>query len=488
MQNKLINDIIVDNKASIKEAMRAIDQGSLGIAFLVDNHKKLSGIVTDGDVRRAVMKGTDIQDPVATIANKAMVVVNSRNLESDIEKLKTDNQVTGKIPLMGSLKIPVVDSKGRIENLVYLNYKKEVSFANATINPAILRQRIKTVVLLGGAGYLGSVLSRLLIKSGYKVRVLDNLTYGDSGIKDLYNNPSFEFKKGDVRNISDVVDAVKGAGAVIHLAAIVGDAASGINPQETIEINYLSAKSVAEACKVNQVNKLLFASTCSVYGASKNPSDKLSEESELNPVSLYAKTKLESEKGILSLADENFLPTIFRFATLFGVSPRMRFDLVVNIMTANALSSKTVTVFGGEQWRPNLSVTDAAKACLLWVQSPIQKTGGQIMNVGGDDLNMKIMDIAKLVQKTILGIAIDRKENEQDKRDYYVSFAKAKALLGFKPKKSIPAEVEGIKKLIEAKSITDTKDFQYSNYGFLVNSKTLQKKADDFSSAPRVKS
>jgi nucleoside-diphosphate-sugar epimerase len=466
MGNNEINKILVNKNSSIKETMRVIDRGGLGTAFIVDKNKKIFGVVTDGDIRGAILKGVDINDSIAVIANKNPVVIKKNYTESDFSKLKNSEYIKNKIPIRSSLKIPVLDENGKIKDIIFLYADGKKFFRPAEKELKIIKGNIKKILITGGAGYLGSILCRKLIKKGYKVIVLDNLTYGDEGIKDLYKNANFKFLKGDVRNITDVMNAIEGVDAAIHLAAIVGDPACQKNSRKTIEINYLATKSFAEACKFNQVNKFLFASTCSVYGASEKPDNKLKEDSSLNPVSLYAETKLESEKGILSLADENFSPTIFRFATLCGVSPRMRFDLVVNLLTAKALIDKEIQIFGGNQWRPSLEVSDAAEACLKWLELPIEKTREQIFNVGGDSQNYKIIQIGKIIKELIPEVRVEINRQDTDERNYRVSFDKASTLLNFKPQKTIEKSILEIINMIRSEEIKSFNEAKYNNYKF----------------------
>jgi len=471
MNKKNLNFLLVNKNSSIKETMRIIDRNGLGIAFVVDGKKKLFGVVTDGDIRRAILKGANIENPVEEITNKSPIFLKEKYIKEEISRLKNDKKIKDIIPLNGSLKIPLVNKNGRIKDFICICSDKNKNLYSLRDKSKLKKAGIKKVLLTGGAGYLGSVLCRKLLNKGYKVSVLDNLTYGEEGIRDLYKNKEFEFIKGDIRNISDVTEALKGIDAVIHLAAIVGDPASQWDPKKTIEINYLSTKAIAEACKYNQTNKFLFTSTCSVYGASKAPEDRLGEDSPLNPVSLYAETKLKSEEGILSLADENFSPTIFRFATLYGVSPRMRFDLVANTLTAKSLIEKKISIFGGNQWRPNLDVSDAAEACFKWLESPIEKSGGEIFNVGANDQNYKIIEIGKLIKKIIPKTEIKIEEGKDDLRDYNVSFDKISKILGFKTKKTITDAIFEMKKLLESKKIKDFNLPKYNNYRFLSETK-----------------
>lgn len=323
------------------------------------------------------------------------------------------------------------------------------------------------ILITGGAGYIGSVLSRELLKKGYTVRVLDNLTYGDEGIKDLLQEKNFEFKKGDIRDISAVADAVKGIDAVIHLAAIVGDQASALNPETTLEINYLATKTLAEACKYGKVQRFLFASTCSVYGASPNSETKLSEDASPNPLSLYAQTKLRSEQGIKELADSNFSPTILRLATVYGYSPRMRFDLVINTFIGQAFFDKKITIFGGSQWRPFVHVRDVAGAFMTCLESPLEKVKNQIFNVGSDSQNYTILTVADHIQNNIPNVKQEVIPT-QDQRDYVVSFKKIEKELGFQVNNSIDDAAKEIVSVLHQGTIGHYKEPRYSDYESLL--------------------
>ncbi|OGZ02858.1 MAG: hypothetical protein A2430_02000 [Candidatus Liptonbacteria bacterium RIFOXYC1_FULL_36_8] len=449
-----IKNLLIKNDSSIKEAMRVIDRGALGIAFIVNKENRLVGLVTDGNIRRALIKGIDIDSSVKKIANLDPLFIRNKKMNKKINRV---------IPLEKALCIPSLNSDYQIENvfLLYTNHNQN-EILSPIIKKYVVNRNVKKVLITGGAGYLGSVLSRLLLSHGYQVVVLDNLTYGNRGIKDI-TNKNFEFIKGDCRNISDITKATKEVDAVIHLAAIVGDPASSLNPKETIEINYLSTTTLAEACKFNQINRFLFISTCSVYGAQAG-SKKISENSPLNPVSIYAQTKIKSEHGILALADENFSPTIFRFATLFGLSPRMRFDLVINLFAAKAALNEKIEIFGGEQFRPFLGVSDAASACQAWLKTPIDKISGEIINIGFDNQNIKITDLGKIIKKNAPEAKIEIKKEVPDKRDYNVSFKKMRKLFRLKPSETISQAIKEMKNMVLKEKIKNINSPLYNNY------------------------
>lgn len=473
MKSDKLKKLLVNKDYSVKETMRVIDQGALSVAFVIEDGNKLFGLVTDGDIRGAILKGADIEDKIDKITNKNPII--KREGEEDLSRLNGEKVLVQDVhmamPAGGSIRVPIIDDKRNIKDIVFIYGGGQHGFRFKP-EPKSNDRNIRKALIIGGAGYLGSVLCRKLLDRGYKVKVLDNLTYDDEGIKDLYQDDNFEFLKGDIRNISDVVEAVKGVDAVIHLAAIVGDPASSLDTEETLEINYFATKSIIDICKYFQVNKFLFASTCSLYGASlntkiPNPKERLGEDYFLNPVSLYAQTKFISEKAIENLTDMNFSPTIFRFATLYGVSPRMRFDLVVNLLTAKALKDKKITIFGGEQWRPNLDVSDAALTCLKWVESPIKKTGGKIFNVGSNEQNYQIIKLGEIIKKSLPETEIEIKKEEGDIRNYNVSFNEISKVLGFKPEKTVEQAVIEIKKLIKSQKIKDFNSPKYNNHRFL---------------------
>ncbi len=418
---------------------------------MVNNKNKIIGVVTDGDIRRAILEGISINEKISRIMNR-----NPITLKVGQEPIFSE-EVFKIIPAGNSLKIPILDEDNRIKDLFFL-YPKEKQFS---ISSNIRKEHIKKVLVVGGAGYLGSILVRKLLERGYKVKILDALLYGEDGVLDLKKNKNLEFVKGDMRNIHDVVDAISGVDAVIHLAALVGDPACKSTPREAIELNYFSTKLLAEICKYNQINRFLFASTCSVYGASTGE-ELLNEDSQLNPVSLYAEMKINSEKALLEMADGNFSPTILRMPTLFGVSPRIRFDLVINLLTAKAIVDKNITVFGGQQWRPFLHLEDAAEAYILCLEAPIEKVNKKIYNVGSEINNYKIIDIANIIQKIVPDARITIDESNSDKRNYKISFERFKSAFNFEARKSVE---DGIKEVasLNPQILSDYGNPKYKN-------------------------
>jgi len=465
-----LKDICVEEKHSLKEAMKIIDHGGLRIAFVTDDEKRLAGVTTSGDIRKAILKGANLETRIKEIMNPSPIVINTDWSEKEIKTFLKKDDVRSRISDYGTIRIPVVDEKNKIVDILIATEDTAESYVKPSgkiKNKIEIDKPVKEVLIVGGAGYLGSVLCRKLLDRGYIVKVLDNLTYGDHGIKELYDHPRFKFFKGDIRDIEKVVEAAKESDAVIHLAGIVGDPASALDPLKTIEVNYLATKMLAEICKYSQINRFIFASTCSVYGASPTPDTKIDEKSPLNPVSLYAEMKLKSEQGILECVDENFSPTILRMATLYGLSKRMRFDLVVNILSIKALIDKKYYIFGGEQWRPNLHVDDAAEAYIKCLEAPIGTVRDKIFNVGSNEENYKIIEIGEKVKNLIPEAEMIIDENMVDERNYNVSFDKIAKELKYTTKLKIQDGIAEIIEQVEKGEFEDYTDHKYSNYKFL---------------------
>lgn len=322
----------------------------------------------------------------------------------------------------------------------------------------------KSVLVIGGAGYIGSALLPKLLGQGYKVRLLDLFIYGEEPIKDYMKHPRLEIIKTDFRQVDKIVEAVKGVSSVIHLGAIVGDPACALNEELTIEVNLMATKMIAEVCKGLRVSKFIFASTCSVYGASDSV---LNERSKLNPVSLYAKTKIACENVLREMADDEFAPVILRFSTIFGLSGRTRFDLVANLLTAKACFDKKITVFGGDQWRPFLHVDDAAESVFCALKAPMKKVNNQVFNVGGDKLNYTLGQLGETIAERVPDAELMEMGQDGDRRNYRVSFTKISRELGFVPKWTLAAGIEQVLTAIQAGHVTNYEESEFSNAKFL---------------------
>jgi len=317
---------------------------------------------------------------------------------------------------------------------------------------------MKIVTVLGGLGYIGSHLCKLLLDKDYEVRCLDVELFGWSHI-DLYEHPNFFHVQGDVRNSADL-SIIRGSDYVVHLAGLVGDPACSLDLDETWLHNVVSSNTIAEVCEYFEVKRLIYASSCSVYGAA--PSDIiLNEGSYLNPVSLYAKTKIKSEEVFLN----NFsgVTSIIRLATAFGFSKRMRFDLVVNAFTIRVLMGEPIQVHGGTQYRPFVHCYDAARAFLALIEKKEEEhINNEIFNICAE--NISIIDLAKKIQY-LLGGEIELVDVKEDDRNYKVSSSKAKWLLSYDPIYDLATGIEQMVTHIKKHGFSDWKsnDLYYNH-------------------------
>ncbi|MCI0550365.1 MAG: NAD-dependent epimerase/dehydratase family protein, partial [Anaerolineae bacterium] len=390
---------LIERHTSIKKAIQLIDRTNFDTALVVNEQGIYLGGIFINDLRRLLISGVNEEDEIGAYPVKYNYGISELAFK-DAGGLKT---VLSDMRLHGVKYVPILTVIGEIEDVVSVDDLEESKLKEDHQSRA--PEVAKRVLVVGGAGYLGSVLTRRLLARGYHVRVLDSFIYGKRSLEDLIPNDRLEVVEGDLRNIHTCVTSLEGVNASILLAAIVGDPASKVRPTDTIETNVLATQALASACKLQHINRFIYASTCSVYGVGEGVLD---ETTVLNPVSLYARTKIASEKIITSMGDEYFSPTILRMGTLYGYSPRMRFDLVVNTMTMKSFTQHKIAVFGGRQWRPLLSVDDAADAYIQCLEADIDDVGNQVFNVGSNDQNYQIDDIAHIISHSLGGIPIDR--------------------------------------------------------------------------------
>lgn len=323
---------------------------------------------------------------------------------------------------------------------------------------------MKRILVTGGAGYIGSILSRLLLKEGYKVKVLDILRFGGETIVELLNDQNFEFIKGDVRNDKDIKKALKDVDIIIHLAAIVGDPACAKEPELAKETNLVSTKKLYKVANEYAVQRFVFATTCSNYGKMKNPDTYIDEESELAPISLYAETKVASEIFLLNQLKENKTkPVCLRFSTVYGLSPRIRFDLTVNEFTKELALGRELVVFGEQFWRPYCHVEDLARSVFKVIEAPDEKVVFEVFNVGDTNENYQKQMLVDEILKQIPGGKVKYVHRDEDPRDYKVSFNKIKERLSFQITKTVPDGIKQIKKVIQEGFLNNPDDIKYRN-------------------------
>lgn len=322
---------------------------------------------------------------------------------------------------------------------------------------------MRKVLVTGAAGYIGSVLVRHLLEKHYLVRGLDILFFGGESLISIYNHPHFEFMKGDVRHIKTIEQALDGIADVVHLAAIVGDPACAGQPEVANQINWEASQLLFDYCNTGTINRFVFASTCSNYGKMKDDAF-VNEDSELRPVSLYAALKVKFEKYLLEAEiKDSFSPTALRFATVYGLSPRMRFDLTLNEFIREAALGKELEIYGEQFWRPYCHVEDVAGACIKVLETPIENVRRNVFNVGDTNENYSKKMIAEEILKIIPEAQIKYVHKDDDPRDYRVDFSKITNGLGFSITKNVSKGLMEMYIIVKDGVISDPYSKTYKN-------------------------
>ncbi len=307
--------------------------------------------------------------------------------------------------------------------------------------------KFKNILITGGAGYCGSVLTPQLLDLGHHITVYDILYYGSDFLP--LNNPNLKVVRGDIRDAEHMAREMVGVDAVLHLACISNDASFVLDEELSTSVNLDAFEPLVIAAKNAAVKRFIYASTSSVYGVSEAP--EVTEDHPLVPVTLYNKFKGMCEPLLFKHTDQNFVGVAFRPATVCGYGPRQRLDVSVNILTNHAINTGKITVFGGSQLRPNLHIQDYVDLCKLLLDAPDDKIANDVFNCGFQ--NMSIREIADVVKKVVEEEFPDRPELEivtapsDDIRSYHINSDKIKRVLGFQPKHTIE---EAVRELCQA--------------------------------------
>ena len=322
----------------------------------------------------------------------------------------------------------------------------------------------KNILIVGGAGYVGAVIIEELLRKNLNVVCVDNLTYKNSySLKSFKNSKNFKFHKISADS-NEIKVILKDIDIIIYLAGLVGDPITKKYPQASLWHNENVIKKFINNCVKNEKkNFFIFVSTCSNYGLRKK-SEKAKENSTLNPLSLYAKSKVKIEKYLLNIKRKNFHSTILRFSTAFGVSSRMRFDLTVNEFVKDLFLYNEVKVYDENTWRPYCHVKDFARLMLFLIKKSDSLSSNEIYNVGKDQNNFTKKDIAETVKKKIKKGKITYIKGGNDPRNYKVNFSKIEKKLGFKVKYSLNYGINEVINFLKKKKLKKN-NFNFKNYG-----------------------
>jgi nucleoside-diphosphate-sugar epimerase len=317
----------------------------------------------------------------------------------------------------------------------------------------------KTILVTGGAGYLGCVLVPTMLQKDYKVKVIDTMWYGQHNLDLVKNSENLEIIKGDIRDNKLVGKLTSKSDMVIHLACISNDPSFDLNPELGKQVNYDATKNLVKISKENNIERFIYASTGAVYGVKDDP--EVTEDLPLTPLTDYAKYKALGEKALLDEINENFVGTIIRSATICGYSPRQRLDLVVNILAAHGINNRVITVFGGEQKRPNIHISDSTNCYINLLEADANKINGEVFNIGTE--NHKVSDLAIMI-KDIIGEDVEIvKKDVVDQRSYHLNSDKIRKTLGFSNKKTVKDAVIDLKNAFNDGRIPNWKDIDYYN-------------------------
>ncbi|MCX5769955.1 MAG: aminotransferase class I/II-fold pyridoxal phosphate-dependent enzyme [Candidatus Hydrogenedentes bacterium] len=317
------------------------------------------------------------------------------------------------------------------------------------------------VLVTGGGGYLGCWLVRGLIERGHTVRVFDRFCFGDQPAAQFTTLPRCEVVRGDIRRLQESPGLLDGVDAIAHLAGLTNDPSCDLDVDMTADVNVESTRELASKAVQNGVRRFLLASSCSVYG--KGVFDFLDEQSRPNPMSTFSLSKLEAERAVLQMRNGSFEPIVARNATLFGWSPRMRFDVAVNHMVATAVQTNSIKVLGnGNQWRPFLHVRDAARAYVTLLEAPAETVQGEIFNVGSDDANTRIIDLAKLIAGRLGGVKIEIPKEDDDLRNYRVKFGKFCETFSFQRQWSIDEGIAEVHDFLRQEAIDPFREIYFN--------------------------
>ncbi len=322
---------------------------------------------------------------------------------------------------------------------------------------------MELIVVTGGAGFIGAQVCLDLVGSGHRVRAFDVLQHDQQAVAERLEQSGVEVIRADIRDPEARERALSAANGVVHLAAIVGDPACALEPELALAVNIDGTHALAADAARLGVERFVFASTCSTYGSVPDPDVAVDESGVLVPVSLYARQKAELEQWLLGQSHGALAPIILRFATVYGVAPRMRFDLTVNEFVRDLWADRTLEVFGERYWRSCVHVRDAARAIRLVLDAPIERVAGEVFNVGRPGEDYTKLDLLDEIRKLTDRGQVKFVHRDVDPRHYKVNFDKIHEVLGFKGELTVPDGIAEVLAGLDQHRFSDPFDEHYRN-------------------------
>lgn len=290
------------------------------------------------------------------------------------------------------------------------------------------------VLVTGGAGYIGSRVVSKLLEEGLEVVVFDKLLFGGEGLLSVLDHPRLSFVAGDIRDHQSMDRTMVGVNAIVHLAALVGEPACNVDPDMSWEINYAATTALLRLATDRGIERIVFFSTCSNYGVS-DPSSLATEETPLRPLSVYAESKIRAEHAVLEASSSSMATCVLRLGTICGLSPRMRFGLLVNDMARSAALGHTISVYAPDAWRPYLHIRDAGRAVVISLRAARSQVNGRVFNVVGENFQKK--HLVEMARRHVPGVPVELTEAVPDLRSYRASSERIERELGYRPAYSI---------------------------------------------------
>lgn len=437
------NKIFVTANTSLIKAIKLININSINGVFVINKYQQVIGILMDSDIRKYLLANTSIKKvKVSKIMKKNFSFIYEKRKINKKKELIKSNKIL----------IPILNKNKKLKDYIHVKnmFEKEINLKNER----------KKILVIGGFGYIGSLLVESLIKNNYKVNVLDKNLYGNYIKKNLLKHKNLQIIVGDCFDRSKLRRSLKDVTDVIHLGEIVGDPAVNVNKNYSIKNNFVNTNLLINECVKYNIRKFIFASSCSVYG---DTSKLCTENSKPNPISLYAECKLACEKQIMSFSKiQNFQPIILRISTVHGLSNRLRFDLAANKFTLYALKNKLIKLFGAESWRPFIHVKDVANIFFRFLISNKKNLHNNIYNLGFDNENYKIVDIIKILEKK-LNFKVFNDKDFVDKRNYFVSFKKLHKKISIRKKYTLKKSIFEMVEYFRNKKIKISKDIYHND-------------------------